>query len=304
MRAYVICEIEGQDGEFELNPGDLIGRMELAALPIEDARISEAHAMISLREGELRLLALRGRFRVGQELCAQVSLEIGLRVELAQGITLHVLEVALPEQVLGLEVPGLARLILPQTMTLFEGSPPQARAGYDDTGAAIFWTVDGQHRVTIPGQPTRQIVAGDLIELPSMTARVVSVPLNHASRTQTRTHVATVTRLEVLTHGVRVHQEDHASALIAGLPGKILAALLTHGPTMSWEQLVEHVWPGDRSLEHALRRRFDCNLARLRARLQRLNLSPQLIRMSGTGLITVEPDHLQISYSDLHEATS
>lgn len=56
-------------------PGDLIGRLPGAALQIADPRVSEAHAMVSLRAGELVLLALRlqcsetpsARSRAGEE---------------------------------------------------------------------------------------------------------------------------------------------------------------------------------------------------------------------------------------------
>ena len=55
------------DGEeHALIPGDLIGRMHTAALHLDDGRVSEAHAMVSLRDGSLRLLSLRGGFSVGR----------------------------------------------------------------------------------------------------------------------------------------------------------------------------------------------------------------------------------------------
>ena len=288
MRAFTLCQLDQHDDLFELEAGDIIGRMELAALPIEDARISEAHAMISLREGELRLLALRGRFRVRGELCAQIALAPGLEIELAQGISLIIHEVHLPDEVLGIEIPGLSRMALPQTMTLFAGSPPSIRPGYDSSGDAIFWTLDGDHRVTLPDQQTKQLQTGDKLQIKDLQVQIVSIPVNYASRTKTIPFHASSLKLEVLENSVRIVQDETSSALISGLPGKILGALLLHGPTMTWEQIVEFVWPGDCSLELALRRRFDCNLARLRARLQRLGMPAQMIRMSGTGLVTLE----------------
>lgn len=55
MRAYAKI-LAPDDTEWLLGPGDRIGRLASAALTIDDARVSEAHAMISLRGGELRLL--------------------------------------------------------------------------------------------------------------------------------------------------------------------------------------------------------------------------------------------------------
>jgi len=45
-----------------LGPGDVIGRSDRAALCLSEPYISEAHAMVSLRSGELKLLSLRGPF--------------------------------------------------------------------------------------------------------------------------------------------------------------------------------------------------------------------------------------------------
>ncbi len=54
-------------GAFELAPGDIIGRLDSAAMPLADARVSEAHAMISLREGRLQMIALRGGLALAGE---------------------------------------------------------------------------------------------------------------------------------------------------------------------------------------------------------------------------------------------
>ena len=48
-----------------------------AALHLDDPRVSEAHAMVSIRGSELKLLALRGRFQIdglpyATRLCCQV----------------------------------------------------------------------------------------------------------------------------------------------------------------------------------------------------------------------------------------
>ncbi len=63
MRAFVRFQLP--DGtQRDLYPGDIIGRLWSAALHVDDARVSEAHALVSLRGRELQLLALRGRFAV------------------------------------------------------------------------------------------------------------------------------------------------------------------------------------------------------------------------------------------------
>ena len=92
MRACV--RLRGPDDRwFELVPGDVIGRLASAAMPLDDARVSEAHAMISLREGEIRLIALRGLFAVDGHPVSEVSLRPGLEILLAQDLAIEVVEI-------------------------------------------------------------------------------------------------------------------------------------------------------------------------------------------------------------------
>ncbi len=101
-----------------LGAGDLIGRMPSAALMVDDARVSEAHAMVSLRGGELRLLGLRGMFAVDGKPVQDLVLQPGVEFELAPGLLFSVLEVELPKAVLAVEGEGLARQILAGSSSL------------------------------------------------------------------------------------------------------------------------------------------------------------------------------------------
>jgi len=65
--------------EVELEPGDIVGRMPRCDLRIEDPRISEAHALVSLRGPTLKLLVLRGRISVGGKTVTEVALSAGQR---------------------------------------------------------------------------------------------------------------------------------------------------------------------------------------------------------------------------------
>ena len=87
-----------------LRHGDLVGRLETAALHIADPRISEAHAMVSLRGATLKLLALRGRLAVEGFAVRDVELVAGLTIALAGEVALVVERVGLPEQILGLAI--------------------------------------------------------------------------------------------------------------------------------------------------------------------------------------------------------
>ena len=98
MRAH--ATFATPDGQLHhLGHGDIIGRLWTAALSIDDARISEAHAMVSLRGDELKLLGLRGRFALSDRPLSEVLLCAGQRIALARGYAIDVVDVVLPETV-------------------------------------------------------------------------------------------------------------------------------------------------------------------------------------------------------------
>src|SRR5689334_11332113 len=88
-------------------PGDLVGRMESCRVHIRDPRVSEAHALFSLRHQDLYLLFLRKKGRTGDhELTWNLRLAPGVRVQLAEGLSLEVLSVQLPTEQLALSLDG------------------------------------------------------------------------------------------------------------------------------------------------------------------------------------------------------
>jgi hypothetical protein len=85
MRAF--ARLSTPDGRLhEVGHGDVIGRLQSSAVPLSDGRISEAHAMISLREQEIRLIALRGGLAVDGLPQREITLEPGQSIELARGV--------------------------------------------------------------------------------------------------------------------------------------------------------------------------------------------------------------------------
>ena len=97
----------------ELGHGDLIGRLSTAALHLDDARISEAHAMVSNRGREMKLLALRGRFMVEGKSASDVALRDGMRITLAPGLEIDVVSVTTPSSVMLVSADGVAPRSVP-----------------------------------------------------------------------------------------------------------------------------------------------------------------------------------------------
>ena len=119
--------IQQGGGTTDVGPGEFIGRSAAAHLRLDDPRVSEAHALVSLRGGAFRLLALRGRFAIDGHARSELDLEVGQQIELARGLSVEVVEVVLPAHVLALEGELLPRQILVGVTSLILG--PSAEPG-------------------------------------------------------------------------------------------------------------------------------------------------------------------------------
>ena len=174
MRASVRLQLP--DGEqIELGHGDLVGRLWSAALYLDDARVSEAHALVSLRGTKLHLLALRRRFFIKHELCSEVALAPGLRVELADGLGFVVAELCLAKSVLGLRVVGRgARPLLGVVSITGEGDEGFV-SGYRADAHAFLWNRDEDWRLQLSGQEAHPVAAGDRFDVAGRTFELVDL---------------------------------------------------------------------------------------------------------------------------------
>lgn len=275
-----------------LGAGEQVGRSDLAALCIDDPRISEAHAMVSLRGQGLKLLALRGRFRVDGEPRHEISLAPNVSVELAPSLFLHCIEVLLPNQVLAIEFAHLPRLIPSSTTTLYARPTPRVKHGYDPGGDAILWTVGEHWRIQV--MATGEVIKLDdthAMDIAGLTLGTCQVPLTEMAYPRTRAPSVTALRIERCGDRVKVWQHDREEqlpVLIAGVPGKICASIIAHDHTAQVQEIIADVWPDDASLEHALRKRFDMGLKRLRIRLEQLGFGPETLVLDGSGTLVLK----------------
>ena len=281
MRAS--ADIVAPDGtELTLTHGDLIGRVWHAALRIPDGRISEAHAMVSHRGRDLKLLALRGRFAVNGRLVNEAILRAGVEVALAKGLAFQVISVDLPDQVLAIEAPGVQRQILTGTTSLWGGSRTEVRSGWaydahrhlwlEDDG----WYADGEDGPVAlqPGTPFE--VAGTAF-LPTL------VDSRGVERTEHQTAQQVPLRLVAQYDTVQLHRAGHEPLLISGHGARILSDLATAKVPVSWESLAHELWGEDD--RRRLRRRWDMQMLRLRRKLRDHGLPSDLVHPSGDGLV-------------------
>jgi hypothetical protein len=273
----------------ELVPGDLIGRHRAAALRIDDGRISEAHALISLRGGELKLLALRGALALETRRVSEVTLAPGQRIRLASDVSLEVVEVCLPDEVLALEGDGLPRQVLPAGgCSLVLDPRPLLVERPEPHAAARLWTDGEGWRLQVADTEPRALEAGHRFTIGPRTFQAVGVPIDRAGQRNTALKGKLHAPLRLVTHydAMELHREGEPTLTIGGIGARILSELVDFGAPVEWQTLAGQVWPdgGDRGM---LRRKLDVSLSRLRARLRRAGVRPDLVRSDGTGKVAL-----------------
>lgn len=286
MRAYVRFRLPDA-ATVELGHGDLVGRLWSAALCVADARVSEAHAMVSLRGQELMLLPLRGRFAVDGQRVSSVVLAAGQRITLAEGLDLHVEEVALPAAVFAVEGDGLARVAVSGVCSLLTRPRPELVPRLVPEAPAHLWGDGEGWRLTMGGT-TRPVGVGDAWEIDGRRFRAVGLSLSSASRTATRLDGGVGRPLRIVAQFDTVHiHGGHRDALaLSGRAARLLSEVVAFEGPVPWEVLAGELWP-DEDDPHLLRHKLDVTLSRLRARLRDAGIRPDLVRSDGFGKVEI-----------------
>jgi hypothetical protein len=302
VRAY--ATLRAPDGtRHELVHGDIIGRLWSAAMPLDDARISEAHALVSLRERELRLIALRGGLALDGRPVNEIALQAGMEIVLARGLVIVVEGVFLPGFVLGLEGASLVRQALPPVASLVMGEQLRLVAGYSEHAAAWIWCTGASWRLRLagpaspgapralggdeaPGTAARTLEPGDTIMLGGEAVRVVAIPLQAAGQAPTHAGggVEAPLRIEACFDTVHIHREGATVLVLGGVQARIVSELVALGGPTHWTLLVGLLWPKD-SDPDTVRSRFDVTLSRLRRKLRDARVRTDLVHTDGTGQV-------------------
>ncbi|MCA9514053.1 MAG: hypothetical protein KC635_03855, partial [Myxococcales bacterium] len=281
-RAFV--RFRAPDGALhDLTHGDVIGRLWSVALPIPDPRVSEMHAMVSLRGSALRLLGLRGRFAIDLTPVADAALAPGQSILLADGVALEVVAVELPDEVMALEGDGLPRQALPNVASLRVGARVELVPGHVPDAAATIWSDGLDWRVRV-GADEHGLSFGDAFSAGGRTFSAVALGLGASSATATLPDgaVRVPLHLRVCYDTVHVHRGDDPPVALDGLSARIVSELAVISQPIGWEALAREIWRSD-DTPAQLRRRWDVALARLRRRLRDARIRPDLVRADGTG---------------------
>lgn len=271
MRAY--ATLRGPDGRIhELVPGDIIGRLHTAALAVDDGRVSEAHAMLSLRDGAMRLMALRGVFALDAGPLEELVLDAGQRILLAPGVALDVLDVVLPEAVLGVDGPPRP---LPPVCSVVHG---RLRTGWQADATAWIWST-GEGWSVRDEHGTRPLAPGDAVQGLAM----VAIPLAETAPTR---QDGLSSPLHIVAHydSVHLHRRGRRVLTLSGVLARLVSELVLLDGPVPWSVLAAEVWP-DATDPQLARMRLDANLARLRRKLKAAGVRSDLVQPSGGGLI-------------------
>jgi len=283
LRAYVKFKL-GDVLLRDIGPGDVIGRIWTAALQIADPMVSEAHALVSLREGALKLLGLRGRLSIGGKSLPEVNLSVGLRVGLSPATTLEVVELRVPDALLALDLPevgfrvlsGVALLVTQPRIDLIAGASPEA--------AAILWGDGLTWFARLRGGGDQVLVPGSHVVVDGFRIPVVPVAIG-ASGGITIANPESLERplhLIVRYDTVHIHREDAPPLTLDGIIARIVSDLATAGVPMGWQLLANDLWRDERD-PVILRRNWDAALARLRKKLRDARVRADLVRSDHGG---------------------
>lgn len=283
MRAY--ASITVRDEVCLVGHGDLVGRNPTAAVVVDDPRISEAHAIVSLRKGELHLLALRRLLVVEGKPVGEVRLTTGGTITLADELELVVGEIVEPAAVLAIAMPSGEVLVLPSVASVTT-APPRLHGKLVPDARAVVWSNGDRWSARI-GDETRAIEAGSELVVDGERFRFELLALGRASALTTEGDGSVVSPIKLVAYydAVHIYQRGRKVHTLAGTGARIISELVAcDGPTR-WDVLARAVWPDETELQ-ALRHRWDVALGRLRNRLRQAN-ARELVRTDGAGQLAL-----------------
>lgn len=271
------------DALVALGHGDFIGRVATAALVLDDPRVSEGHAMVSLRGGELWILALRRRIAVDGRSVGEARLREGQTIELAERLALRVEEVELPDQVLAVEADGLPPVALPAVAVLRGLPRPSVVSRHEPEAPCVVWTTGADWRRATAGVTT-PVSVGDTWLVEGVSFRAVWLTLSGSGPTRQTGGVDPPVQVTVAFDTAQVQRGNDPPILLAGQPARVLSELVALGGPASWDVVARELWP-DEADDHLLRKKWDVVLGRLRARLREGRVRADLVRAAGTGQV-------------------
>lgn len=277
-----------------LAPGDFVGRMWSAGLFLDDPRISEAHALVSLRGDRLELLALRGTLSCDGMPANRVRLTVGRRVGLVDGLFVDVVDVVHPTTSLAVQgLPSGEVLLHADVHSLLPDGTLIPR--FEPTATAWMWNTQDGWRFRSDGGAAQEFDPGWTDTVAGYTLALTEVQLAPPSIEDTLRHGEEPLHIVVRYDTVHMHVAEGQSLVFVGLMARLITELALVGSPVRWDVIADLLWPEERD-RMALRIRWDKTVHKIRERLRRAGQRVDLIRPDGRGnfeLLLLPGDRLE-----------
>jgi hypothetical protein len=274
--------------EYLLAPEALVGRATYATLRIDDPRVSEAHAIVSLRGAELKLLGLRGRMSVDGKPRADVTLAPGVRVVLAGWFGITVVAVSLPEDLLAIlpDDDALSPLAVYGVVSFFAPPHQPLMSGFFPEALAHAWT-SGDKVILRDASGDASLDLDQRFEVGGCAYTLVATSRAALEVVTTSDRGRFDTRLLITLHfdAAHVTVPDGRSVALDGLAARALSELHAIGQPVSWTALSAELWPELEAGGTVVRQRWDQLMTRTRMKLREAGIRSDLIRSSRHGLV-------------------
>ena len=271
--------------QVHLYPGDIIGRMASAALRVDDPRVSEAHALVSLRGERLVLLALRGALLRNGKPQSAIELVAGSEIVLAAGLSLQVLAVQMPATALAIEGVEHGQVVLTASVYSLVQNDEKVRCipGFRKDNILSIWTTGQGWRMQVRGAPAQALTQGQTL-LPGVRSTAIQLAQASAQATQAAGQIGAPLRVVARFDTVQIDRQGWPTCHIGGRPARILSELVSIGAPVSWEAVAREIW-ADSADRDQLRTRWDRNLRSLRSKLRAAQIRTDLVHSCGSGNI-------------------
>lgn len=281
--ACPLVRFEVEDQVCELGPGETVGRSWCAGLSIDDGHMSEAHALVSLRGGLMKLLPLRGVISLGGESLSEIVLEPGQVIHLGPSVRLVVRDVQLPGRVLVLSGGKLRDEPLWAVSSLPTVTSDHLERGLRAEALAQFWDRGDGWSVRIRGSAPMSLAPNDVLNLEGTEFTVRTQALRAVGPIATlhdpsRAAIKLVAKYDTAT----LSRESGDVLQLGGIAARLLSELVSLGVPAPWTTIAAEIWP-DEVERGALRRKWDVALSRLRRRLSEAGFRRDLVVADGLG---------------------
>ncbi len=240
--------------------------------------------MVSLREGKLKLLALRGKLQVGSQTLSEVELAPAMQVILSPDTRLQVIEVWIPPRVMCIRHSTLGSHVLGATVSFRREPRLELVHGALRDADAIFWTDGERWFVTRRYGDEVPLEVGATLDIQGERFFVEENRVVEAGQvTLDNGRAEPLLHLRVRYETVHIdHREGDLPVVLDGQVARIVSDLATAGVPVPWQVIAQELWQGEKDVV-VLRRNWDAALARLRRKLREGGVRADLVRADRNG---------------------